>query len=76
MTDADILKKFKLQSSFASTNFVLFTKSGKIARYATEIDILKEFFAQRVELYGTRKEFMLAQLLKDYEILYNKVRFI
>ena len=76
MTDADILKKFKLQSSFASTNFVLFTKSGKIARYATEIDILKEFFAQRVELYETRKEFMLAQLLKDYEILFNKVRFI
>lgn len=44
MSDADILKKFKLQTSLASTNFVLFTKNGKIARYATEIDILKEFF--------------------------------
>jgi hypothetical protein len=33
MSDAEILKKFKLQTSLASTNFVLFTKNGKIARY-------------------------------------------
>jgi DNA topoisomerase II len=40
------------------------------------MDILKEFFTQRVSLYEVRKEFMLAQLQKDYEILFNKCRFI
>lgn len=60
----------------STTNFVLFTKNGKIARYASEIDIIKEFFTERAELYEMRKEFMLAQLLKDYEILFNKVKFI
>lgn len=62
MNDAEILKKFKLQTSISTSNLVLFTKLGKIYRYASELDILKEFFTQRTELYEMRKEFMLAQL--------------
>jgi DNA topoisomerase II len=58
------------------TNYVLFTNKGKLYRYGSELDILKEFFNLRKELYEMRKEFMLAQLLKDYEILFNKVKFI
>ena len=73
MSDADIWKIFKLQSSIALTNLVLFTRTGKIARYASEVDIMKEFFAYRTEMYEMRKEFMLAKLLQDYEILANKV---
>jgi DNA topoisomerase-2 len=76
MNDAQILKTFKLQTSLSTANLVLFTSRGKIYRYASEIDILKEFYTQRSDLYELRKEFMLAQLQKDYEILYNKVRFI
>ena len=58
------------------TNYVLFTNKGKLYRYGSELDILKEFFNLRKELYEMRKDFMLAQLLKDYEILFNKVKFI
>jgi len=65
-----------LQTSLSSSNYVLFTESGKIARYLSEIDIIKDFFKQREKLYSMRKEFMLAQLLKDYETLFNKVKFI
>jgi len=54
----------------------MFTKEGRIARYASEIDILKEFFTQRTDLYKQRKEYMLARLMKDYELLFNKVKFI
>ena len=54
----------------------MFTKEGRIARYASEIDIMKEFFTQRTELYKQRKEYMLARLMKDYELLFNKVKFI
>ena len=41
-----------------------------------EIDIMKSFFNQRAALYELRKKFMLAKLQKDYEILFNKVKFI
>lgn len=37
---------------------------------------MKEFFIQRQALYNLRKQFMLAQLNKEYEILRNKVKFI
>ena len=40
------------------------------------MDIMKEFFKEREELYHMRKEFLLAQLQRDYEILLNKVKFI
>jgi len=70
------LKVFKLYTSISFQNFVLFTKEGRIARYASEIDILKEFFTHRTELYVIRKEYMLARLMKEYELLFNKVRFI
>ena len=76
MSDADILKTFKLQGSIATTNLVLFTRYNKIARYASEIDILKDYFRYRVEMYEMRKEYMLAKLNLDYELLFNKVKFI
>lgn len=37
---------------------------------------MKEFFGQREALYYSRKEYMLARLEKEYEILVNKVKFI
>jgi DNA topoisomerase-2 len=54
----------------------LFDAQGKIAKYQTEIDILKEFFNLRKDLYQKRKDYMLALLLKDYELLFNKVKFV
>lgn len=60
MDDAKILKTFRLQTTMSTANLVLFSHQGKIYRYASETDILKEFFTQRVQLYEMRKEFMLA----------------
>ena len=76
ISDEQIWKIFKLQSTIATTNLVLFTRHGKIARFASEVEILKEFFEYRVEMYEMRKEYMLAKLKLDYEILANKVQFI
>jgi DNA topoisomerase-2 len=76
MDDATIIKNFKLSTTISMTNYVLFTKHGKLFRFGNELDILKEFFNMRKELYEMRKDFMLAQLLKDYEIMFNKVKFI
>lgn len=70
------MKKFKLQGSLPSTNYVLFNEKGKICKYMSEVDIIKNFFSLRANLYELRKKFMLAKLQKDYETLFNKVKFI
>ena len=58
------------------TNYVMFNSAQKIYKYGDETDILKEFFDQRQGLYSMRKQYMLARLSKEYEILVNKVNFI
>lgn len=55
---------------------MLFDHQGKIRKYESELHIMQEFFGLRKNMYDLRKEFMLAKLLKDYEKLYNQVRFI
>jgi DNA topoisomerase II len=67
---------FKLQTTMASTNFVLFSAEGKITRYEDEAAILKEFFCHRAKLYERRKKYMLANLEREFDLLSNKVRFI
>lgn len=42
-----IEKKFKLSSSLSANNYVLFNHEGKICRYNSEEEILKEFFVLR-----------------------------
>ena len=37
---------------------------------------MRHFFGLRSKLYDTRKEYQLKKLLKEYEVLHNKVRFI
>ena len=54
----------------------MFNKNSRIYKYSSATDILKEFFVERKALYVIRKEYMLSKLLKDYELLFNKVRFI
>lgn len=76
MTDAEIEKRFKLVSTIACTNMNLFDHTGKIKRYATPEDILREFYTIRLEYYQKRKDFMVKKIEKDWNLLDNKVRFI
>lgn len=72
----ELVKRFKLQSSLPATNFVLFSADGRITKYEDELQILKDFFKHRSDLYTRRKQFMLCSLQRDYELLLNKVNFI
>lgn len=71
-----IVKFFKLQTSLSASNQVLFNDKGQIYRYKTEKDIMNEWFGLRSTLYERRKDYMLAKLKKEHEMLVNKVRFI
>ena len=61
-TEGGILKKFKLQGSIPSTNYVLFDTKGRINRVGDEISIMSQYFTLRSDLYHKRKAYMLSRL--------------
>ena len=54
MSPAQIRKKFRLETTISTTNMVAFSSQGKLAKYKTPIDIVKEFFPVRREYYRKR----------------------
>lgn len=69
-------EKFKLSKTIATTNLVAFDSEGRITKYSTVDDILKEFFAIRLKYYERRKQHQLSEMQKDLEKLSNQARFV
>lgn len=69
-------EKFKLSRTIATTNLVAFDPEGRITKYATVSDILKEFFAVRLKYYERRKQHQLSELQKQLDKFTNQARFI
>lgn len=73
---ADLEKSFKLRSSLSANNMVLFDAEGKIKKYETALDIIRDFANLRLTMYEKRKAFLLARLTRECEVLDAKARFI
>jgi len=69
-------KCLKLRSSISISNMMFFDKEGKIKRYGTELELLSEFAALRMEYYQKRKDFHVDRLRREKELLDAKVKFI
>ncbi|KAB8264230.1 DNA topoisomerase [Aspergillus pseudonomiae] len=69
-------EKFKLSKTVATTNLVAFDPEGRITKYATVEDILKEFYTYRLKFYEKRKQYQLSQLQKELDKLSNQARFV
>merc|ERR1719191_2345755 len=69
-------KVFKLKSTMSITNMVLFDAEGKIQKYESALDILKDFVNLRLNVYDKRKKYLISKLTREKEILSNKARFI
>ncbi|KAJ5730374.1 DNA topoisomerase II eukaryotic-type [Penicillium malachiteum] len=69
-------EKFKITKSIATSNLVAFDAEGRITKYASVDDILKEFFTIRLKYYERRKQHQLAELQRELEKLSNQARFI
>lgn len=48
-------ERFKLSKSIATSNLVAFDPEGRITKYASVDDIMKEFYALRIRFYEKRK---------------------
>uniref|UniRef100_A0A453T0C9 DNA topoisomerase (ATP-hydrolyzing) n=1 Tax=Aegilops tauschii subsp. strangulata TaxID=200361 RepID=A0A453T0C9_AEGTS len=66
-------KKFKLSTTIGTTNMRLFDSDGKIRKYDTPEDILKDFFKLRLQFYGRREAVMLQNIGEELLMLKNKV---
>ncbi|KAL9015708.1 MAG: hypothetical protein Q9185_006903 [Variospora sp. 1 TL-2023] len=69
-------EKFKLSKSVATSNLVAFDPEGRITKYASVEDILKEFYGVRIKFYEKRKQHLLAEMTRDLEKMTNQARFI
>ncbi|KAK6537718.1 DNA topoisomerase 2 [Orbilia ellipsospora] len=68
--------RFKLTKTAATTNMVAFDSQGRLTRYESPEDILKEFYFVRLKLYQTRKDYALNELNKQLRKLTNQARFV
>ncbi|OQR97211.1 DNA topoisomerase II [Thraustotheca clavata] len=71
-----ILKKFKLESSMATSNMHMFNAEGKIKLYKSPLEVIEEFYTLRIDYYGRRKVAILKKLDTEIMALSNKMRFI
>ncbi len=71
-----LAKRFKLESSIATSNMNLFDVNGQIRKYETPTQIMKDFFFIRLQLYIKRRQSLCNQLDKEWKMLDNKMRFI
>ncbi|KAL9038724.1 MAG: hypothetical protein Q9180_002959 [Flavoplaca navasiana] len=69
-------EKFKLSKTLATSNLVAFDPEGRITKYATVEDILKEFYGVRIKFYEKRKAHMLSEKTQDLERYTNQMRFV
>jgi DNA topoisomerase-2 len=66
----------KLETNIRTSNMHAFDAKGKIKKYDSPLDILKEWFRVRKEFYIKRKKFLLSDLTTRSIIAENKRRFI
>ena len=69
-------KTFKLCTTSSSTNMHLFDAHDKLKKYADVSQIIDDYFDTRLELYQTRKNYMIATLSSELLVLSNKARYI
>lgn len=71
-----LLERFKLISVINLSNMVLFDPSGRIKKYESPLQILREFFYVRLEYYQRRKDFLTDKLQNQLLKLSEQARFI
>jgi len=69
-------KQFKLYTTNTSTNMHLFDATDKLKKYTKVNEIIDDYFITRLEMYTTRKNYMIDSLTKDLILLSNKLKYI
>jgi DNA topoisomerase-2 len=71
-----LFSKLKLMSTISTSNMHLHNPTGKIVKYDTVEDIVREFYDYRIRMYEKRKEYHTRLLKNELKILKYKIKFI
>ena len=71
-----IYKQFKLISTVSTSNMHLFDSEDKLKKYNTIPEIIDDYYVKRLEMYETRKTYLINELKRELMVLNNKARYI
>ena len=71
-----IEKLLKLCSTESTSNMHLFDSQDQLKKYGNVRDIVRDYYATRLDLYGKRKTHQLAAMAAELRVLSNKARYI
>lgn len=71
-----VYKNLKLSRKISINNMHLFNKEDKIQKYASPLEIIREFMKIRLEYNTKRKNYLVDTYTKRIELLDEKIRFI
>ena len=69
-------KLLKLYTTNTTTNMHLFDSDDILQKYNNISDIIDSYYETRLEMYGTRKEYLIDALEKELVVLSNKAKYI
>jgi DNA topoisomerase-2 len=69
-------KTLKLYTTGSSSNMHLFDANDKLKKYANVADIIDDYYTTRLELYGTRKAYLVKAISQEVSLLSNKAKYI
>jgi DNA topoisomerase-2 len=72
----DFEKIFKLFCTQTTTNMHAFNSKNKLIKYMDVYDLINDYYITRLDMYNTRKEFLVTQLNKELKIMSNKYKYI
>ena len=75
-TKLENVLKLATSKPLGTTNMYAFNEKGTIKKYESPLHIISEFYTVRLVYYQKRKDYLLAKMKYDLELLENKIRFI
>jgi len=69
-------KLLKLYTTESTSNMHLFDSQDQLKKYGNVHDIVQDYYATRLDLYGKRKTHQLAVMAAELRVLSNKARYI
>jgi DNA gyrase/topoisomerase IV subunit B len=69
-------KLLKLYTTESTSNMHLFDSHDQLKKFGNVYDIVREYYATRLSLYGKRKAHQLAAMASELRLLSNKARYI
>ena len=69
-------KLLKLYTTESTSNMHLFDSQDQLKKYGNVRDIVRDYYATRLALYGKRKTHQLAAMAAELRVISNKARYI